>query len=86
MLLSILILLTILQIQVQEVFGYMVQPIRVITIRGKPGMGKTEVSHQMTDLNVSIPQCDLRKLPRAESGAELLKFDGIAEGLTMGSW
>ncbi|CAM9438393.1 unnamed protein product [Ascophyllum nodosum] len=32
------------EVQVQEVYMYMVQTTRVITIRGKPGIGKTEVA------------------------------------------
>ena len=32
-----------LQIQVQEVYTHMVQHSKVITITGKPGIGKTEV-------------------------------------------
>lgn len=80
------------QIQVQEVFTYMVQPIRVITIRGKPGIGKTEVSYQAVDVIVSVPRCERRKLQEQYGGVldrvegvELLIFHGIAKVPTMGS-
>lgn len=36
-----------LQAKVQEVYMYMVQHIKVITIKGKPGIGKTQVGLRM---------------------------------------
>lgn len=43
-------LVVVLQVQVQEVYTHMVQQSKVITISGRPGIGKTEVGDSIRSI------------------------------------